>query len=112
MVVARDAARLDSGAEAVRAAHGVRVEVLPADLTTDTGRECVAAWLRDPDRSVDLVINSAGLSLNTPFSAPAWRRCGGQRAKLEVQAGRLRAATSAPTVATAGGPRHTGPDRP
>ena len=37
VLVARDTARLDSTREQLQATHGVNVEVLPADLTTDAG---------------------------------------------------------------------------
>ena len=47
------------------AAHGIQVQVLPADLSTESGRETVAGVLVDP--SVDLLVTNAGLSLNTPF---------------------------------------------
>ena len=67
VAVARDEARLNRGAQVTRAAHGVRVEVLAADLATDAGREVVAARLSDAARPVDVLVNNAGLSLNTPF---------------------------------------------
>lgn len=67
VVVARDETRLTRAAEDLSAAHGIHVEVLPADLSTEVGRETVAARLLDDDRPVDLVVNNAGLSLNTPF---------------------------------------------
>jgi short-subunit dehydrogenase len=67
VLVARDTGRLDDTATHLRAEHGVEVEVLPADLVTEEGREAVAARLADPDRPVDLLVNSAGLSLNKPF---------------------------------------------
>jgi short-subunit dehydrogenase len=71
VAVARDEARLHSTAEQLTARHGVAVQVLPADLATESGREAVAARLaEDP---VDMLVNNAGLSLNTPFlrSTPA-----------------------------------------
>jgi len=67
VVVARDAARLAETAQRLRAEHGVDVEVLPADLATDAGCEQVVARIADPDRPVDLLVNNAGMSLNTPF---------------------------------------------
>jgi len=67
MIVARDAARLDCNAAQLRTQHGVQVDALPADLATDDGQESVAARLQDPDRPVDVLVNNAGLSLNTPF---------------------------------------------
>ena len=67
VVVARDIDRLAATAESLRAEHGVPVEVINADLGTDAGRELIATRLQDPDRPIDLLVNNAGLSLNTPF---------------------------------------------
>jgi short-subunit dehydrogenase len=67
IVVARDAVRLTATAEELRVTHGVRVETLAADLSTEPGQELVAARLADPDRPIELLVNNAGLSLNTPF---------------------------------------------
>jgi short-subunit dehydrogenase len=67
VIVARDAQRLSDAAAALTQAHGVAVEALAADLTTDGGRESVAERLADPARPVELLVNNAGLSLNKPF---------------------------------------------
>jgi short-subunit dehydrogenase len=67
VTVARDEARLRRGAEEIGTAYGVNVEALPANLATDAGREAIADRLCDESRPVDLVVNNAGLSLNTPF---------------------------------------------
>lgn len=67
VLVARDAARLNEYAAQLREEYGVPVDVLPADLASEAGREPVAARLSDPAHPVDLVVNSAGISLNTPF---------------------------------------------
>ena len=67
VIVARDAQRLSDAAAALTQAHGVAVEALAADLTTDAGRESVAERLADPARPVELLVNNAGLSLNKPF---------------------------------------------
>jgi short-subunit dehydrogenase len=67
VVVARDVARLNATAESLRTKYGVAVEVITADLTTEAGRQLIAARLRDPDRPIDFLVNNAGLSLNTPF---------------------------------------------
>lgn len=63
VIVARDEERLRGQA----AALGTPVEVLAADLGTAAGQERVADRLGDQQRPVDLLVNSAGLSLNTPF---------------------------------------------
>jgi len=67
VLVARREDRLTELADTLSAGHGVAVEVIVADLTDDSGRERVAARLGDPARPVDLLVNNAGLSLNTPF---------------------------------------------
>ena len=65
LLVARDADRLATSAAQLTAAHGVKVEALPADLSTDDGCEAVAARLRPP--GVDLLVNNAGMTLNRSF---------------------------------------------
>jgi short-subunit dehydrogenase len=67
VLVARDVARLDEYAQQLRDGYGVAVEVLGADLSTTEGCDRVADRLTDPGRPVELLVNNAGLSLNTPF---------------------------------------------
>ncbi|HLT10292.1 MAG TPA: SDR family oxidoreductase [Micromonosporaceae bacterium] len=67
VLVARDGTRLEDVAKELTATHGVSVEVLPANLATGPGRALVAQRLADSERVVDLLINNAGTSLNTPF---------------------------------------------
>jgi short-subunit dehydrogenase len=73
VIVARNAQLLSDTAATLTEAHGVAVETLAADLTTEAGRESVAQRLADPARAVELLVNNAGLSLNKPFlhSTPA-----------------------------------------
>jgi short-subunit dehydrogenase len=63
VLVARDVDRLETTAAALRSAHGVRVEVLPADLAVEADTGTVRTRLSDPDRPVDLLVNSAGIGL-------------------------------------------------
>jgi len=67
IIVTRDVHRLSVTAEKLRAEHQVPVEEIGADLSTDAGQERVSARLQNPDRPVDLLVNNAGLSLNTSF---------------------------------------------
>lgn len=67
VLVARDAARLRERASELSEAHGTAAEVLTADLTTEAGLAAVQARLDDPAAPVDLLVNSAGLSLNQSF---------------------------------------------
>ncbi|MDN5751630.1 MAG: SDR family oxidoreductase [Pseudonocardia sp.] len=67
VLVARDSERLAATAARAHAA-GVSAEVLAADLTTDDGRERVAARLRDRDTApVDLLVNNAGFAMSGAF---------------------------------------------
>jgi uncharacterized protein len=67
VLVARDEQRLAETAQRLRADHGVAVTTLRADLSTPQGQELAAARVADPDRPIDLLVNNAGRSLNTPF---------------------------------------------
>lgn len=67
VLVARDVDRLEGTAASLRSAYGVGVEVLPADLAVEAATEPVRARLADPDRPVDLLVNSAGIGLPGKF---------------------------------------------
>ncbi len=73
ILVARDGERLEATAKTLQSQHGVQVDALPADLSTDEGRERVAERISAGDPALDLLVNNAGLTLNTPFlrSTPA-----------------------------------------
>ncbi|GAA1748102.1 SDR family oxidoreductase [Luedemannella helvata] len=64
-IVARDEARLAETAERLAGEHGVAVKPVTADLVTDDGRAGVQELLRAGQ--IDLLVNNAGMSLNTPF---------------------------------------------
>jgi short-subunit dehydrogenase len=65
VLVARDAERLDRAAAELTGQGGVEAVALPADLATDEGCAAVEARLRAAP--VDLLVNSAGISLNRSF---------------------------------------------
>jgi short-subunit dehydrogenase len=67
VLVARDEERLDKTAAELRAAHGVEVEVLPADLTDRADLARVEARVADEARPVDLLVNNAGFGLKHRF---------------------------------------------
>lgn len=69
VLVARDVERLERLATQLRAAAGVRAEVLPADLTVREDVERVAERLRAAEKPVGLLINNAGLVSKTRFLA-------------------------------------------
>jgi short-subunit dehydrogenase len=67
VLVARDRARLESEAADLRSTYGVGAEVLVADLTDREQLGAVEARLADPDRPVDLLVNTAGFGLRRRF---------------------------------------------
>jgi short-subunit dehydrogenase len=67
VLVARDTGRLAAVAEELTTAHGVAVEVLPADLADAAQLAVVEARLADAARPVDLLINNAGFGLKERF---------------------------------------------
>lgn len=67
VLVARDAARLEQLAADLHAEHGVNVEVLAADLTSDAGLERVAARLQQAESPVDILVNNAGFGIKQGF---------------------------------------------
>jgi uncharacterized protein len=68
ILVARDTARLDQAAAALRDSFGITVEVLPADLSSAAGCAAVEARLADPSRPVDVLVNNAGFGTNSTFA--------------------------------------------
>ncbi|MCZ9351026.1 SDR family NAD(P)-dependent oxidoreductase [Streptomyces mutabilis] len=66
IVVARTRHRLEELAEDLKRESGVRVEILPADLSTAEGCRSVEDRLAAPP-FVDLLVNNAGIMLREPF---------------------------------------------
>lgn len=74
VLVARGADRLEALAARLRAAHGVAVEVLVADLSDRAQTERVAARLRSTTAPVDLLVANAGYGLGQRFATGDLRR--------------------------------------
>ncbi|PZF91217.1 SDR family NAD(P)-dependent oxidoreductase [Micromonospora deserti] len=66
VLVARDAGRLAETAAELTDRHGREAETLAADLSTDDGCATVERRLTE-GTPVELLVNNAGISLNTPF---------------------------------------------
>ncbi|HEY7176801.1 MAG TPA: SDR family oxidoreductase [Micromonosporaceae bacterium] len=67
VVVARDEPRLAAIATELTDAHGIRMTVLAADLSTEDGCRSIEARLTDPAAPIDLLVNNAGVTLNRSF---------------------------------------------
>lgn len=69
VLVGRDRDALDVVAAAARQAHGIRTEVLAADLTVPKQRDKVVRRLEDDERPIDLLVNNAGFGLSGAFES-------------------------------------------
>lgn len=67
VLVARNKARLEEVAEHIRQVADVRVDILPADLSTDLGIEAVCSRIRDTSDPINVLVNNAGFGLGQEF---------------------------------------------
>jgi short-subunit dehydrogenase len=67
VLVARSRDALETLAARLREAHGVRVEVIPADLADSGSPARIVAELHERGIEVDLLLNNAGLGSAGPF---------------------------------------------
>ncbi|WP_053616552.1 SDR family oxidoreductase [Nocardiopsis sp. NRRL B-16309] len=74
VLVARSADALGRLAEELRETHGVRAEVVAADLAAPDGPSEVVAALRMRGTEVDLLVNNAGTGAVGPFFAQSFDR--------------------------------------
>jgi short-subunit dehydrogenase len=65
-LVARSEAKLQSLADQLRSKHGVRAEVIVADLTDETSRRGIVSELEARSLAVNVLVNNAGLSTMGP----------------------------------------------
>ena len=71
VLVARNLERLEQLASVLRAAHGVDVEVLPADLSRRADVETVERRLQDAASPIGVLVNNAGYGLQRQFEENA-----------------------------------------
>ena len=70
ILVARDSKRLRATAEELAGRHGVRTEVLVADLADDSpGGGCATVEARIASGGIDLLVNNAGFTTHAPFDS-------------------------------------------
>jgi uncharacterized protein len=67
VLVARDADRLARVRTELADNHGVSVEVISADLTTDEGCAVVAKRIEAPEQPVEVLVNNAGFGMYKVF---------------------------------------------
>ena len=68
VLVARDKERLAALAESLSSAHGVSVEVLPADLSDRVQLGLVEQRLSDRGRPITVLVNNAGFGIKARFT--------------------------------------------
>ena len=67
VIVARSEEKLRQLASELRSAHGVRIEVIPSDLSTREAAESLAAQLKQRNLPIDLLVNNAGFGARGEF---------------------------------------------
>lgn len=67
VLVARDPERLERARSELADAHGVAVEVISADLTTDEGCAAVCKRIDDAEQPVEVLVNNAGFGMYKVF---------------------------------------------
>src|SRR5579884_1165082 len=74
VLIARRRERLESLAQSLSSAHGIRAEVCSADLASPAGREQVFAFTAERSIEIDLLINNAGFGAYGEFADMALER--------------------------------------
>lgn len=68
VLVARNADRLETTAEQLRASYGVAVETIAADLADQQQAENLARRLRSEEHPIEMLVNNAGSGLHAKFA--------------------------------------------
>jgi short-subunit dehydrogenase len=68
-LVARRADRLEELAEELRSQHGVRVEVIPTDLTDQVATDRLIDEIAARGLNVEILVNNAGFGIYAPFGS-------------------------------------------
>ena len=74
VLVARREDRLNAIAERLSKAHGTRVHVLAADLSTPNACERICADLQSRGIQIDALVNNAGYGVPGKYTASPWQR--------------------------------------
>lgn len=74
VLCARRAAPMEADAEQLRQEYGVRVEVMPADLSRSEEREGLFRQLSHRGIHIDILINNAGFGLYGAYADTEWAR--------------------------------------
>ena len=69
VLVARNAQRLAETSERLHSRFGINVETLVADLADRAAVSRVAERIEDPHRTIDVLVNNAGLGVHTKLTA-------------------------------------------
>ena len=85
ILVARRREALEKLAMELRAATGVKVQVMPTDLSDGAERERLAAAVQAAGIAVDMLVNNAGFGVYGPFADADWARVD-QMLQLDVVA--------------------------
>lgn len=70
VLVARNAERLADSSEQLHSRFGINVETISADLADRADVSRIAERIGDPHRTIDVLINNAGLGVHTKLTSP------------------------------------------
>jgi len=74
VLTARRKNRLEELAESLRRDYGIKAEVLPMDLSLESGPDDIYKNLKQKNIRIDILVNNAGLLVYGRFSQTSWER--------------------------------------